>query len=404
MSFEPRRREFLAALSAVPLTAAGWPTLLHERSGQSEEYLIAPGLVYLNTASLGPCSRRVLEETQRAWRALETNPVVMGYAEGATLVAAERVRQKAATLLGCQTDEIVLTRSTTDGMNAVAQGLRLSSGDRVLTTNQEHEGGSFCWSYLAKYQGVGLDTIELPVSEHHADRIVQQFAAALTPRTKVISVSHILSSTGLRMPIAEISALARSRDILCVVDGAQAAGGVDVSVKALGCHVYATSGHKWLMGPKGTGLLYLAKGTEERIRPMQFDDGRSYYNHSTGVGNLPGMIGLGVALDALQAEGLASVERHNLTLRNRIYEQLAQLPKLDVVSAPPGIMASQLVTFTLPSQIDSQLLGRRLHEKHGVVVKVVPKRWLNGIRLSPHIFNSERDIDRALSALRAELL
>jgi selenocysteine lyase/cysteine desulfurase len=413
MSVESSRREFLAAIGAAPLIAVEWPRLGHGIGGthvaleskltESEEYLFAPGLVYLNTASLGPCSRRVLDETQNAWYTLEANPVVMGYGEGTTLVAAERVRQLAASFLGCDTEEVVLTRSTTDGMNAVAQGLRLGDGDRVLTTDQEHEGGMSCWLYLAKNHNVGLDTVEIPPTEHDPARIVERFAAALTPRTRLISVSHVLSSTGLRMPIAEISALARSRDLLCIVDGAQSAGGIEVNVKALGCHAYATSGHKWLMGPKGTGLLYLAQGTEELIKPMQFGEGRTYYNHSSGVGNMPGVIGLGVALNSLQAAGLAAVEQHNLTLRNRLYEQLTQFPQVSVVSAPPGVAASQLLTFSLPSDIESQLLTKTLREKHKIIVKTVPKRWMNGLRLSPHIFNTETDVDHALDALHAEL-
>jgi selenocysteine lyase/cysteine desulfurase len=417
MEFSARsnRRDFLATLGAGSLGSMTWGgfgvAALQESTGtvtkttaSNTDYLFAPGLVYFGTAILGPCSRKVIEETVRAWYDLETNPTAMGYEGGPTLAAAERVRSRAAEFLGCATEEIVITRSTTDGMNAIAQGLRLTAGQRVLTSDQEHEGGSFCWEYLAHTQGIHIDRVRIPPGENDARAIVDRFTAAITKETGVISVSHVLTSTGLRMPVREITAAARSHDILCVVDGAQAVGGIEVNLKGLGCHAYATSGHKWLMGPKGTGLLYLASEIGSRIEPIQLNDGRSYYSESSGVGNLPGAIGLGVALESLSATGMAAVERHNLALRNRLYDGLRQITPVTMVSAPPGPLATPLITFTLPHDIDSLVLTNTLREKHRIVVKTVPKRWLNAIRLSPHIFNTEAEVDAVLGALRTELV
>lgn len=402
------RREFVGGLGIAAFGYALPPELFGASAETSavdkrEEYLFAPGLIYLNTAALGPCPRRVVEETQRAWHAMEASPAAMAYSEGATLAAAEAVRAKAASFLRCNMEQVVITRSTTDGMNAVAQGLTWRSGDRILTSDQEHEGGTYCWTYSAKRHGLEIDTVAIPLDEHDPARIVQRFADRVTPRTRVISVSHVLSSTGLRMPVAQLAALARSTGALCVVDGAQTAGGIEVDVTALGCHAFATSGHKWLLGPKGTGLLYIAPDAEEHIRPIQLDDGRAYYNHSGGVGNLPGAIGLGVALAILDAAGIAAVQRHNMALRNRLYSELQNVPTVEVVSAEPGLAASQLVAFSVPAHIDSQALLRSLRDKHRIIVKMVPKRWMNGIRLSPHVFNTDEHVDAVLSALRSEL-
>jgi selenocysteine lyase/cysteine desulfurase len=409
----PNRREFLSTIGAGAVAGIGWQTppswsrvvrqLAPDAPPFSGDFLFTPGVVYLTTATMGPCSRHVVEETTRAWYQMETIPSIMGSKAAPLLTAVERVRQQGADLLGCTVDEVVVTKSTTDGMNMIAQGLRLTSGQRVLISDQEHDGGTSGWKYLAKRDGIRIDIVSIPIGVNDAAAIVASFAAAITPDTRVISVSDVLTSTGLRMPIAELSALAKSRGILCVVDGAQAAGGVKVDVKALGCHAYATSGHKWLMGPKGTGLLYLAKGTEEIIVPMQLQGGRACYSASTGVGNFPGIAGLGVAIQALATSGIAAVDRHNLRIRNRFYDELQQLPKVTVVSAPPGPLASQLITFKLPDSVDSQLMTKTLHDKYKVVVKMVPKQWLNGIRLSPHVFNTEAEVDLVIWALRTEL-
>ena len=315
----------------------------------------------------------------------------------------EGVRAKAAAYLGCGTEELVLTNCTTEGMNWVAQGLGLVAGDRVLTTDQEHPGGRACWDYLVRRSGIILDVVVIAPEEHDPRAIIDRFARQITPRTKVLSFSHLLSSTGFRMPVAELAALARSRACLAVVDGAQAVGGIEVDVKALGCHVYATSGHKWLLGPKGTGLLYLSREIGTAVDPIALQSGRAAYTASTGVCSLPSVLGLGAALDYLGGIGQRPIEAHNLALRQLAFEGLRRLPKLQVVSAEGGAEASPLLTYRLPEQIDSRALQQRLMEAHRVVVKVVPGNWLNGHRVSTHLFNTEPDVMALLQALRSEL-
>lgn len=412
------RRSFLGALGAGSVVAltrdpAHHASIIEEavalqtsRGVRRDDYLFAPGLAYFGTATLGPCSRQVVEATTQAWRTLETNPTAMGYpglTVGSPAAWAEETRQRAARLLGCAVDELVLTRSTTDGMNAIAQGVQLSPGDRVLTSDQEHPGGSMGWRHLTHRNGVLIDTIAIAPGENDPAAVLERLSQAIAPRTRVISISHVLSSTGLRMPIREIAELARSKGILCVVDGAQAVGGIEVDLKALGCHAYATSGHKWLMGPKGTGLLYISRDANQAIQPIQLEDGRAYYSESSGVGNIPGAVGLGVAIDALAGIGLAAVELHNIGLRNRIYEGLRELGRGGVVSPAPGPLATPLVTFELPRQVNAGTLARALRDKHNIQVKLVPEVWLSGIRLSPHVFNTEAEVARLMIALRAEL-
>ncbi|MEO7103181.1 MAG: aminotransferase class V-fold PLP-dependent enzyme, partial [Gemmatimonadaceae bacterium] len=315
----------------------------------------------------------------------------------------EAVRAKAATFVGCRTDEMVITTSTTAGMNWTAQGLTFAPGDRVLTTDQEHPGGRVCWDYVARRYGVVLDVVAISPDEHDAQAIIHSIAKAFTPRTRVLSFSHILSSTGLRMPVAELAALARSRGCIAVVDGAQAAGSGPVDVKALGCHVYATSGHKWLLGPPGTGLLYLSEELGKTIDPIPLESGRASYSASSGVSGIPGILGLGAAIDYVSAIGLDRIESHNLALRNRLYAALQNVPKVRVVSTASGPLASALLSYTLPESVKSGALHQTLRDKHKIEVKVVPGNWFNGSRISTHLFNSDQDVDALVAALKIEL-
>ena len=216
-------------------------------------------------------------------------------------------------------------------------------------------------------------------------------------------MSHVFSSTGLRMPITEISSLARSNGIICIVDGAQAAGAINVNVKELGCHVYATSGHKWLMGPKGTGLLFLSKDIQNIIRPMQFEESYNTYNDSNGVVNLACILGLGKAIEYLESVGINKVEAHNLSLRNRLYEGLSNTPGLTIVSPAPGPIASPMLACMLADSIDKSAFVKMLLDKHKISIRPTHKQWFNGIRFSMHIFNTEKEVEYASTVLHAEL-
>lgn len=364
------------------------------------DILLSPGLVYLQTGSVGPSPKPVVDCTLAAWMELEDNPVHQAYRVQPP--ALEHAREKAAAMLRCAPAEIILTRGATDGMNSVAAGLDLGPGDRVLTTDQEHGGGRHCWDFLARRRGIVLDTVPIPLGENDAAAIVDRFRKAITPRTRVLSFSHVLYTTGLVMPVAELSALAHEHGCLSIVDGAQALGGVDVDVRGLGCHVYAATGHKWLLGPKGTGLLYLREDARERVSLIAEQSGREAQSDSTGLTNVPGVIGLGAAIDYIRAIGLRRIETHNFELRNRLRDALGSVPRVRLVSPATGPLASPLLTLQLPDGVNPREFIARMLEKHRVALKALPM-LPNGLRFSTHLFNALQDVDQAVEGLRVEL-
>ncbi len=419
MSTPSSRREFLEQLSSIGAVAALVTTpntVFAQASGATrrnrtqltmrglapaDDFGFEPGLAYLQTGSLGATPRPVMEKVMAWWKALELDPTLHGY--GDLEKGLDTVREHAAAFLGCQTDELVLTNCTTEGMNWIAQGLSFSTGDRILTTDQEHPGGRVCWDYVARRFGVVIDEVKIPNTMHDPAMIVDAFAQRLTAQTRVMSFSHVLTSTGYRMPVAELSALARSRNCLSVVDGAQAIGGIDVNLKALDCDAYATSGHKWLLAPKGTGLLYLRSSLGSRIDPIALQSGRQGYSASSGVCSIPSVLGLGDTIDYIKAIGLANIERHNRALRDYTYRALQSVAQLTITSPPPGPFTTGMVSYALPASVPSGTLREALRTKHKVQVKVVPANFFNGHRISTHLFNTERDVDRLIGALKSEL-
>lgn len=408
------RRKFLSSVGSVAAAGTILNTAFPFSSAQAQvdsalpgqpgdEYLFDEGLTYLNTGTLGPCRKETIEESMNMWKELESFPVKF-YGGGGKDPLAEKTRGIAAGFFGCDTSEIMITNSTTSGMNAVAQGLRLKAGDHILITDQEHSGGLMCWNYLAKYCGAIVDKINIPPGENNSVLVLQRIKENLRKETRLVSVSHVLSSTGLRMPIAEISSLARDNGSLCIVDGAQAAGAIEVNVKKLGCHAYATSGHKWLMGPKGTGILYISKDARHLIRPMQFDESYNTYNNGNGVVNLACILGLGKAIGYLESIGITKVEAHNLSLRNRLYEKLKDLKNATILSPKAGPLSSPMLTLLLPDPFNKNQFVKMLLDKHKLSIRPTHKEFgFNGIRFSIHIFNTEKEIDFAAEIMHKEL-
>jgi selenocysteine lyase/cysteine desulfurase len=400
------RRKFLGAASTGAASLLINPFVAVEATASRStsipnainEYALDPDVIYLNTGTLGPCRRDTMEASKKMWEELEQLPLKFYGRWGAESLA-EKTRTIAASFLNCATSEIMITSSTTSGMNAIAQGLRLKPGDRIITTDQEHGGGVLCWNYYQKYHGVIIDTISIPPGENNPELILNRINDTITKETKLISISHVLSSTGLRVPIDKISALARSKGVLCIVDGAQAAGAIKVDMKALGCHAYATSGHKWLMGPKGTGLLYLSDETRDLIRPMQFEESHNTYNDSNGVVNQAAILGLAKAIEYMQATGIEKIEEHNTTLRNRLFAHLSKIHSLTIMSPAPGPLASPMLAFQLPDRLEKTSFAQSLYEKHKISIRPTHKQWFNGIRFSMHIFNTEKEVDVAAEVI-----
>ncbi|MBL8850107.1 MAG: aminotransferase class V-fold PLP-dependent enzyme [Planctomycetaceae bacterium] len=364
------------------------------------QFLMDPELAYLNTGSLGASPLAALEAARAAAQQIEQNPVAQGF--GPVLADAEKTRQVFADLLGCKLEEVCVTGNTSDGMNLVAEGLNLQPGDHVVTTNHEHAGGRRCWEFLAKRRGVILDFADIGSPPASEDEVVDRVASAITPKTRVISVSQVTFSSGVQLPIARLSELAHRSGCLLCVDGAQAAGALPVNVAELGCDTYATSGHKWLLGAKGTGLLYVSERVKDRVAPMRLDDGYGVYTAIGGTNDMVGIIGLAAAVEWAGTLGHAAVFERIMRSREELYAALAVQPGVKINSPPSGSsMASHLVCFTIE---DHDKLGKVNEQfaKDKIVVKTVHHGGID-FRVGCHVYNRPEDISRFAASLKAAM-
>lgn len=365
------------------------------------DLLLAPGLVHLQTGGVGAMPRPVLDALSAAQLEVEADPARETYGPGTSHL--ENVRAKAAALVNANSEDIILTTSATQGMFLIAQGLKLTHGDHILTTDHEHPGGWLGWEWAARRYHIEVDAIPIAPDETDPLAIVERFADRILPRTRVISISHVLFTTGVKLPVAELCALAREHGCKAIIDGAQGPGAMPVDVRALGCHAYAASGHKWLMGPKGTGFLYISPEMSGALDALPLAAGRSPGSDSTGIVNIAGLRGLGAAIDYVHQLGPERIAEHNAALRRELHGEFSRFNQVHIPAPADGPLTSANLAFCLPETADLAALRRNLVMRHKIYIRTVELSGFKGLRASLHAYNGSDDIARLAEALREEL-
>ncbi len=293
----------------------------------------------------------------------------------------------------------MLTRNTTEGLNLIAQSLQLKEGDEIITTTLEHGGCEVGLDFLVKTKGAVLKKIELPLPGNTVAEIIETIERNITPITKLLMLSHVNTITGMLMPFAEIAKITRPKGIYLIADGAQAPGLVNVDVKALGIDAYSASGHKWLMGPKETGFLFIRKEFQELVQPVFTFSGLTAYSASSGTRNVSTIIGLGLAIDFHNRIGADKIQQRTLQLRNYCLAELKKLKGLKIISPESSALSTGIVSFSLDAVKNSEIFSKM--KERDIVVKLLSQH--NAIRISCHMFVSKKDIDTFIKELKTFL-
>jgi isopenicillin-N epimerase len=356
--------------------------------------------VFLNHGSFGACPRPVFEEYQRWQLELERQPVEFLARRYDELIEAAKARL--ADYLGARPDNLVFVPNASSGMNVVARSLQLGPGDEVLVTDHEYGGVDLLWQHVCDRTGAAFVRVAVVAGP----TLVDELWAAVTPRTRVISVSHITSATALRFPVEEICRRARGEGILTAVDGAHAPGQIDVDLEALGADFYAGNCHKWLCAPKAAGFLWARPEHQAVLEPVVIGwserDGSSFAarHRWAGTRDPAAWLALPAALDFLAEHDWDDVRRRCHALAAVGRERLADLGLSPL--APDPSWLDQMVALELPD-LGTAELKRRLYDGHRIEIPV--QRWHGRpvIRASFQGYNDEADLDALIDALRCEL-
>lgn len=384
--------------------------------------LLDPTVTMLNTGSFGPLPQPVFDYVTALRRRLAAGPTDFFLRQVPPLLW--HARERTAAFLGTEPYRLVFTANVSAAINLVAAGLRLAAPGEILLTDHEYGAMVWCWQRAGQRQGLTVRTVALPTLANDPAELVEAVTRALTPRTRLLFFSHVLSPTGLVLPAADICAQARRRGVVTVVDGAHAPALIPLDVTAVGADFYAGNLHKWLLAPTGAGFLVIGPGNEDRLQPLHVSWGyhRDRYPIGTGscsagpdardaYGSTPRIrflefegtrdicpwLAVPAAIDFQARLGWEAVWGRLAGLAAYTRRVLGALGLPLATPATPGLHAG-MTAFTLPPGTDADRLRHELWARR-VEVPVIerPDRLL--LRVSHHFYTTEAEIDRLAAVL-----
>ena len=412
------RRNFLQTIPALAALPASWtaftsalraaptPDATNEAywSLVKRQFPLDENLLYLNAANVCPASRPVLDRHAEYMRDFQSNPSFQNRLKYEAM--RERLRDKIAAMLRVTSDELAITRNTSEGTNIIVKGVDLQRGDEILITDHNHPSNNDSWKVRAQREGLVVKSLPVRVLGMTRDEIVSQFDHAFTARTKVIAITHVTSTTGIMYPAKEIAELARTRGVWMHLDGAQSFGALDVNLKEIPCDSYSASAHKWLMGPLEAGVLFVRAEKVPQIWPSIVTAGWS--DHLKGARKLevygqrddPRIVALESAIDFVSLIGMRTVEARVRLLAQELKQQFSQIGGVKLKTNMQPELSGGVVKCDLEKMPTKQAYDT-LWEKYKVAIAMTASGDSQGLRFSPHIYNSRDDIARAAAAVKA---
>ena len=364
-------------------------------------FLLPPDLVFVNAANLCPTSTAVVEALERNTRFLDANP--SSASRSKLTEGREESRRQLAKFLGVTPDEIVITRNTSEANNLVSSGLQLGGGDEVIVFSDNHPSNLGAWREKAKRFGFGV--VEIPVVTPHPGAVayVDAFVKAVTPRTRLVAITHVTNTVGDLFPVAALCAQARERGILSLVDGAQTFGVLTVDLGQVRPDFYTGSVHKWPCGPKETGLLFVNAAVHDRM-------------HASVVSLYPGAVGISRKLEAYgqrdeaalatvgaavafqEQIGRAAIERRVRELAQHLARELSRIDGVTLWTRMDDDTSAGIVVFK-PAGLEPRRLAATLYERDRIACAASGGATRPGVRFSPHLYNTMDEMTRIVEAV-----
>lgn len=366
------------------------------------QFPITKKMIWMNNGTMGPSPYVVQEALFDKEKEVNATGDYGGY---------DNVRTKLARLINCESDEISLTQNVTNGINIIAQGIKLKKGDEVILTTHEHIGNAVPWMARAKKDGIVLKFAEMGKD---ANDMLNKINDQITKRTRVIAVPHQTCTQGQVLPGKEISKLGHDKGLWVMLDAAHPVGQFKVDVKDIDCDFYVSCGHKWMMGPKGTGFLFVKKSMYDVVEPLFVGAGSvTDWTYNKGIDNWVNTghrydyttrsaalsVGLEAACDFLFGIGMENVGNRTKALSTHLINGIKDIPNVELLTPLEEKSRAALVGFKMKNIEYGKLQGW-LMEHYKIRVRGVPESGLNSIRVSTHIYNDFDDVNKLIEAIK----
>jgi len=369
-------------------------------SNLRDQFLLNPDVIFLNHGSFGACPKPVFETYQCWQRELEFQPVEFLGRRNDDLL--NDARAKLGAYLHADADNLIFVPNATFGINTVARSLDLHSGDEILTTDHEYGAMDYTWNFICGKVGARYVQHPVPLPVVSAEAFVEAFWNAVTPRTRVIFLSHITSPTALIFPIEEICRRARQAGILTAIDGAHVPGHIPLDLTKLDVDFYAGNFHKWLCAPKGSGFLYVRAEHHKMMEPLVISWGwlqdAPFWqrNQWQGTRDIAAFLSVPDAIEFQRANDWDTVRRRCHALASQFRQRAADLFKLPPIS--PESWFGQMVAVPIP-ECDPLVIKRKLYDEFRVEAPLTAYKEQNLLRVSFQGYNTQDDLDQAIHAL-----
>jgi isopenicillin-N epimerase len=362
-------------------------------------------IVNLNNGYCSPSPRSVQDAMRRYLEYTDMGPYH-------TMVAVlerqvESVRRRLALAAGCDPEEMAITRNASESLENAQYGIDLKPGDEVLTTDQDYPRMLTTFAQRQRREGIVLKTISFPVPPPSMEDLYRRFEQAVTPKTKLILFCHITNRTGQIFPVQKICRMARARNIPTIVDGAHAFSHFPFKISDLECDYYGTSLHKWTYAPVGTGFLYVRKSRIASTWAMMASDQKqdSDIRKFEEIGTHPAANHNAIS-EALQFNENLGVDRKAARLRylrDRWARRLAQLPKCSILHSPDPAQSCGIGFVSFASGVDGGKLRETLWSKYNILTAYMAHEAYSGLRITPNVYTTLREIDTFADAMEKEL-
>jgi len=365
-----------------------------------QSYTTSPSLINLNNGGVSPSPRIVQEAVERFNKMSNEGPSY--YMWRILDQGREPLRYKLAQLAGADPEEIAVNRNATEALNTVIFGLNLKAGDEVIGTKQDYPNMINAWKQRAQRDGIVYNQISFKFPIENDEEIVAGFEKAITPKTKIIHITHIINWIGQILPVKKITDMAKKHGIETIVDGAHSFGLLDYKIPDLGCDYFGTSLHKFLSAPIGSGMLWIKKEKIEKIWPLVCNDkpnGTDIRKFETlGTRSFPIEQGIGEAVNFQNGIGSKRKEERIRYLKNYWASRVQTIPKVKIHTSFKDEYACAICGVSVdgmtPGELDSALFGNYKIHTVGIV-------WENisCVRITPHVYTRIQDLDKLVMAI-----
>ena len=368
---------------------------------RDEQFVLPDSRVFLNSGSLGVAPRPVLKAMSEYLESAAALTTQEHYPRWGYEPLYE-FRQELSQFLGCKKDELALVHNTTDAMSIIAGGMPLESGAEVLITDQEHPSGKAPWRIREAKGEIKVREVPIPLSPDNPGQLLDTVISAIGPKTRVLSFSGITSPTGLILPIQEICDAAREKGVITVVDGAHMTGQVRFRIDELHCDYFASSPHKWLFAPAGSGLLYINEDRLDEHYPVIATKGwddkdlKAGRFMRLGTNNLAIIKGLMAGLHFADTIGHDRIHERIHDLSKQVYSRASELPFISMYTPDDDRMYAAMVTFHIKLSEAKLAKFWSLCDERSIFTTGYPH-----LRVSTHIHTRQSDLDLFFDTLES---